>query len=194
VTSSGSNLGPTSAQLQTNVTTNAKALRDLGQSSPPTRRCRRTWSCASASGLDPHISPERGALPGRFRVGRGALLRDRGRSGGNVFISGAPAEDLATREIIVNGLKLELTAREEAIFQILARRPGALVSCQQILAEIWGNDGLAQLHELRVYITRLRRKLEACGATNLIASERNVGYTLTIGLARESGPSDPASP
>jgi two-component system KDP operon response regulator KdpE len=144
-----------------------------------------------AGACDYVVKPFNGAeLMARVR----ALLRDRGRSGGNVFISGAPAEDLATREIIVNGLKLELTAREEAIFQILARRPGALVSCQQILSEIWGNDGLAQLHELRVYITRLRRKLDACGATNLIASERNVGYTLTIGLARESGPPDPASP
>ena len=74
--SSGSNFGPTSAQLQTNVRTNAKALRDaskLAADAPVPA----DLVYASASGVDPHISPE-GA---QFQVSRVAAARgmDEGR-------------------------------------------------------------------------------------------------------------------
>jgi len=68
--SSGSNLGPTSAQLQTNVRTNAKALRDahkLAADAPVPA----DLVYASASGLDPHISPD----SARFQIARVAAAR-----------------------------------------------------------------------------------------------------------------------
>jgi K+-transporting ATPase ATPase C chain len=68
--SSGSNLGPTSAQLQTNVRTNAKTLRD-GSKLATDAPVPADLVYASASGVDPHISPEGAA----FQVSRVAAAR-----------------------------------------------------------------------------------------------------------------------
>ncbi len=68
--SSGSNLGPTSAQLQTNVRNNAKSLRDAHKLSPDAP-VPADLVYASASGIDPHISPE----AARFQIARVAVAR-----------------------------------------------------------------------------------------------------------------------
>jgi K+-transporting ATPase ATPase C chain len=68
--SSGSNHGPTSAQLQTDVRNNAKALREahkLAADSPVPA----DLVFASASGVDPHISP----AAARFQIARVAAAR-----------------------------------------------------------------------------------------------------------------------
>lgn len=70
VPSGASNLGPTSAALQTNVANNLKALRDSSKL-PADAPVPADLVFTSASGLDPHISPE-GA---RFQVARVAAAR-----------------------------------------------------------------------------------------------------------------------
>jgi potassium-transporting ATPase KdpC subunit len=61
VASSGSNLGPTSAPLQTNVMNNVAAF-ITGNNLPTNTVVPADMAFASASGLDPHISPEAAQL------------------------------------------------------------------------------------------------------------------------------------
>jgi K+-transporting ATPase ATPase C chain len=68
--SSGSNHGPTSAQLQTDVRNNAKSLREAHKL-PADAPVPADMVYASGSGLDPHISPE----AARFQIARVATAR-----------------------------------------------------------------------------------------------------------------------
>jgi K+-transporting ATPase ATPase C chain len=71
VASSGSNLGPTSAPLQTNVMNNVAAFIS-GNNLPTNTVVPADMAFASASGLDPHISPESARLQiARVAVSRG---------------------------------------------------------------------------------------------------------------------------
>jgi K+-transporting ATPase ATPase C chain len=72
--SSGSNLGPTSGQLQTNVLNNAAAFIS-GNNLPTNTAVPPDMVFASASGLDPHISPE----SARLQAARVAAARGLGK-------------------------------------------------------------------------------------------------------------------
>ena len=62
------------------------------------------------------------------------------------------------------GMKMDepakLTGMEFALLHYLMQHPGELLSHDRLLAALWGKDQDRQLEHLRVYIGRLRRKIE----------------------------------
>ena len=104
---------------------------------------------------------------------------------GPLVISGALQIDLATHAATVNGHPLKLTATEEAVLFILARYAGKLVPQQHLTRVIWGTDVADKIGELRVYIARLRRKLEEHDGHNLIRGEGTTGYGLALAADQE---------
>ncbi|MGC8916752.1 MAG: response regulator transcription factor [Thermoanaerobaculum sp.] len=86
--------------------------------------------------------------------------------------------DLARRELSWNGTPVPLTARELAVVETLLRAPGAVVTRDELFEHAWGEPQEALSNTLEVLISRIRRKLSACGATVKITSIRGLGYRL----------------
>jgi two-component system KDP operon response regulator KdpE len=99
---------------------------------------------------------------------------------GPAFVNGAIRIDMATREVTVNGRSLGLSATEEAVLHILARHAGKIVPWRRLVRTIWGTDTGSKIRDLKVHISRLRRKLETRGSTGLIKAHSGVGYTLSL--------------
>jgi two-component system KDP operon response regulator KdpE len=77
------------------------------------------------------------------------------------------------------GTEVKLTAKEYALLRMLVVHRGKVVTHTQILRELWGPQAAEQTHYLRVYITRLRQKLEDNPSTpRHLRTESGIGYRL----------------
>jgi DNA-binding response OmpR family regulator len=83
--------------------------------------------------------------------------------------------DLRARTVRVADRPVELTTKEFEVLAVLARRPGAAVSRQQIMDEVWGDAYLAVSRSLDVHMTSLRAKLDR---PELVSTIRGFGYRL----------------
>ncbi|MFB6814984.1 response regulator transcription factor [Streptomyces sp. NPDC056347] len=104
-----------------------------------------------------------------------ALLRRRGGgSGSPVLTVGALRMDTAARRVHLDDAEITLTAKEFAVLEQLALRPGEVVSKADILEHVWdfAYDGDPNIVE--VYVSTLRRKLGA----ETIRTVRGAGYRL----------------
>jgi two-component system, OmpR family, KDP operon response regulator KdpE len=69
--------------------------------------------------------------------------------------------DLAAREVTRGDRSVPLTKTEWRIVALLARRPGLLITGQQLLAEVWGKTDVGGSNNyVRVFMVSIRRKLE----------------------------------
>lgn len=79
---------------------------------------------------------------------------------GPVVTTATFALDLAAKRATRAGGEVRLTPTEWHLVEALVRRPGALVTGAQLLAEVWGPGYEKETNYLRVYFAQLRRKLE----------------------------------
>jgi two-component system KDP operon response regulator KdpE len=90
--------------------------------------------------------------------------------------------DLARREVIVAGRPVELTPREYELLKAMLSQPGRLLTRGRLLRAVWGSAYGSEAHYLHVYVSRLRRKLDAADptgrASGLIVAEPGVGYRI----------------
>jgi two-component system, OmpR family, KDP operon response regulator KdpE len=68
--------------------------------------------------------------------------------------------DLASRQVIVHGRSSRLTAREFDLLSYLLARPNKTVTHRELLQALWGPDYGDELEYLRVFVNRLRKKIE----------------------------------
>jgi len=105
-----------------------------------------------------------------------AVLRRSNRNSPTVLQVGDVCVDVASHTIVRSGRNVDLTQREFALLRMLCRRPGAVLSKSQLMAEVWGYE-LYDLNVVEVHMSALRRKLEEHGP-RLIHTVRGVGYVI----------------
>src|ERR1700723_799509 len=87
--------------------------------------------------------------------------------------------DFAARAVFINELRVTLTPKEYRLLQILAQHSGNVVTHQFLLREIWGNEHIDDTHYLRIFVRKLRRKIEADPTQpRILLTELGVGYRL----------------
>lgn len=73
---------------------------------------------------------------------------------------------------------VSLTRNEYRILLTLMEQPGALVSRETLMERLWETDSFVDENTLSVNVARLRRKLEALGLSDMIATRKGMGYAL----------------
>jgi len=86
--------------------------------------------------------------------------------------------DPARRRATVAGAPVELTRREFDLLEALARNAGLVLSRERLLETVWGYDFAVDTNVVDVFVSQLRRKLEAGGAPRLVHTVRGIGFTL----------------
>jgi DNA-binding response OmpR family regulator len=94
--------------------------------------------------------------------------------------AGPIALDEATRRVTVDGAEVRLSQREFAILECLLRRPGQVLSRDQILDYAWPYGAALTPNTVEAYIHLLREKLGPAGAA-MIETVRGMGYRLRVG-------------
>jgi len=84
----------------------------------------------------------------------------------------------ASREVERAGRPIELTTREYELLEFMARNAGKVLTKETIFEKVWGYDFEIESDAIKVYVSYLRKKLNAPGEPDLIRSVRGVGYML----------------
>jgi two-component system, OmpR family, response regulator MprA len=117
---------------------------------------------------------ERQELLARLR----ALLRRRPPRGSASVVVGDLALNPDTHEVSRGDRDIDLTQREFELLEYLMRNERIVVPRQRLLEEVWGYDPFATTNTIEVFVSNLRRKLEAGGEVRLLHTIRGAGYVL----------------
>ncbi len=83
--------------------------------------------------------------------------------------------------LMFNGQKIELTKNEFRILLTLMQNKGKVVSREKLMEALWQTDAFVDENTLTVNVGRLRKKLDAVGLKDFIATKIGMGYSVGCG-------------
>jgi two-component system KDP operon response regulator KdpE len=132
-------------------------------------------------GADDYVTKPFGVdeLNARLRVALRHAVGPAADGSGRMVIG--PLEfDAVRHEVLVQGVRVDLTPREFEILRVLLANPGRLVTKGRLLRAVWGEAYQAEDSYVYVHVSQLRRKLAAADRDgrlrDLIVTEPGVGY------------------
>jgi two-component system, OmpR family, KDP operon response regulator KdpE len=113
---------------------------------------------------------------------RAALRRQsRSSSGEHLVKAGRLTIDLAARNVLLGDERVQLSPKEYRLLQTLAQHAGNVVTHQQLLKEVWGIKHQDRAHYLRIFVRKLRQKIEEDPTQpKILMTELGVGYRLAL--------------
>jgi two-component system copper resistance phosphate regulon response regulator CusR len=96
------------------------------------------------------------------------------------LVMGSLVIDTKSHEAFCHGINVQLTTREYALLEFLARRSGRVVTRADIAEHVWDNSYDPLSNVIDVYIRRLRSKLAPGGCEDAIRTRRGEGYQLCV--------------
>ncbi|AHF89215.1 Fis family transcriptional regulator [Opitutaceae bacterium TAV5] len=110
---------------------------------------------------------------------RALLRRTRPSEAPSVIRFGTVEIDLTDRRVTKDGETVKLSAKEYALLRLLATHRDKVLTHRQILADVWGPEAEGQTHYLRVFMMRLRKKIEdEPDSPRHLQTESSIGYRL----------------
>jgi len=93
-------------------------------------------------------------------------------------MSTSVASDVHQRRVPRAGKTIPLSPREFDLLQVLMQEPGRVFSRTELCERVWQRDHEYDTRTVEIFITRLRKKVDAGFADSLIQTIRSVGYTI----------------
>jgi DNA-binding response OmpR family regulator len=108
-----------------------------------------------------------------------ALLRRGPKTYFDVIEVGDLRIELKSRTVSRAGRPIELTAKEYAILECMARRQGQVLTREDLSEHAWDENYDVFSNVIEVYILRLRKKIDAGHGVKLLRTRRGEGYVLS---------------
>ena len=105
------------------------------------------------------------------------------------FCSGDLVIDFARCRVRLGGREVSLTATEHRLLSCLAQNAARVVTPDQILEKVWGEEYVGETHLLQVHMARLRQKLgDDARNPRYILTRSGIGYMMVKGMCPDSIP------
>ena len=131
-------------------------------------------------GADDYITKPFNILEVKARIK--AIFRRNSRkddtaAGSDIMTFGDLTLDSVKRNVTIEGIDVNLTAKEFDLLEFLMKNPERVYSREELSKAIWGNDSSGDMRTVDVHVRRLREKIEKTpGSPEYVHTKWGVGY------------------